>query len=92
MVRSGNHDQMRLQEHDNKWFARYGLPNQLVSDNGPQFISSEFNEYMKGNGVKHMRTAAYHQSSNGQAERYTNCQKLINFQQQIPCRFEQTIR
>ena len=30
----------------------------------------EFENFIKMLGIKHIRTAAYHQSSNGQAERY----------------------
>lgn len=51
-------------------FAAYGLPQQLVSDNGPQFASSEFAQFLKANGVKHIRCAPYHPSSNGLAERF----------------------
>ena len=53
-----------------KLFASYGLPLQLVSDNGPQFTSSCFEQFMKGNGVKHIRCAPYHPSSNRLAERF----------------------
>ena len=51
-------------------FATYGLPLQLVSDNGPQFVSKEFEVFMKNNGVKHTRSSPYHPASNGEAERF----------------------
>ena len=33
-------------------FARFGLPEQ--SDNGSQFVSAEFEEFLKRNGVRHI--------------------------------------
>ena len=51
-------------------FSRYGLPDQLVSDNGPQFTSEEFAHFLKRNGIKQIRSAPYHPSSNGLAERF----------------------
>ena len=51
-------------------FGKYGLPEQLVSDNGPQFTSEEFGTFLKRNGVEHIRCAPYHPSSNGLAERF----------------------
>ena len=51
-------------------FSCYGLPEQIVSDNGPQFISSEFDKFMKGNGIEHVRCSPYQPSSNGAAERF----------------------
>ena len=50
-------------------FSRYGLPKQLVSDNGPQFVSEEFAAFLEANGVKHIRSAPYHPSTNGAAEK-----------------------
>ncbi|KAL5463984.1 hypothetical protein EMCRGX_G032937, partial [Ephydatia muelleri] len=48
-----------------RMFASYGIPEQLVSDNGPQFVSGCFEEFMKMNGVKHIKCTPYHPSSNG---------------------------
>ena len=51
-----------------KLFSVYGLPEQLVSDNGQRFSSSEFAEFLWKNGVKHIKSAPYHPSSNGAVE------------------------
>ena len=56
-------------------FAAFGLPRQVVSDNGPQFVSAEFEKFMKENGVKHLRSAPYHPSTNGLAERFVQSLK-----------------
>ena len=36
-------------------FAAYGLPEQAVSDNSPQFTLEEFTDFMRGNGIKHIK-------------------------------------
>ena len=51
-----------------KIFAANGLPEHLVTDNGPQFISEEFAQFVKENEIKHTRSAPYHPASNGLAE------------------------
>ena len=50
-------------------FAKFGLPETIVSDNGPAFVSEEFELFTKSNGIKHLKSAPYHPASNGLAER-----------------------
>ena len=49
-------------------FARIGLPEILLSDNGPQFTSQEFDQFTKTNGIKHLKYAPCHPATNGLAE------------------------
>ena len=50
-------------------FSSLGLPEMIVTDNGPTFTSSEFRLFMSCNGIKHVTVSPYHPSSNGLAER-----------------------
>ena len=48
--------------------ARYGIPDEVVSDNGPQYDSNEFQAFAQSYGFKHTRTSPHHPQSNGKAE------------------------
>lgn len=55
-------------------FARFGIPQQIVTDNGPPFTSVEFNMFVKYNGIRHTLTPPFHPATNGMAE---NSVKLV---------------
>ena len=57
-------------------FSRHGLCDTIISDNGPQFVSKEFESFCSANGIEHIRTAPYHPQSNGQAERFVRSLKI----------------
>ena len=52
-----------------KSFAALGLPEVIVSDNATTFTSEEFAEFLKKNGIRHIRSPPYHPVSNGLIER-----------------------
>ncbi|KAM7312980.1 uncharacterized protein ISCGN_002903 [Ixodes scapularis] len=56
-------------------FCRFGIPETIVSDNGPQLVSEEFKVFMRNNGVRHVVSAPYHPSTNGLAERFVQTLK-----------------
>ena len=55
----------RLEAH----FSRHGSPRSLRSDNGPQFIASAFQDFLKEHGVTHRRTTSYWPRANGEVKR-----------------------
>ena len=53
-------------------FGCLGVCDTIVTDNGTQFTSNQFDELCKLNNIKHLRTATFHPQSNGQAERFVD--------------------
>lgn len=47
-----------------------GARPRIISDNGPQFTSKDFAEYIRLSGFKHVRTRPYYPQSNGKLERF----------------------
>ena len=50
-------------------FARFGYPEQIHTDQGPQFMSHLFRDYCSDLNIKHTTTLGYNPKSNGQVER-----------------------
>ena len=51
-------------------FSIFGLPEHIVTDNGNQFSSQEFKNWLTQNDILHTLTAPGHPATNGLAERY----------------------
>ncbi|KAF7645598.1 hypothetical protein LDENG_00201430 [Lucifuga dentata] len=55
--------------HIKSMFARHGIPDTLVTDNGPQFSGKEMQVFAKDYGFTHMMSSPKFAQSNGEAER-----------------------
>ena len=55
--------------HFKSIFAKYGIPEVVVSDNGPQFSSHDFRAFSSDYGFVHCPSSPIHPEGNGLAER-----------------------
>ena len=51
-----------------KLFPEHGIPEEIQSDNGPEFVSHLFAEFTKDWNIKHSTSLPRNSRSNGQAE------------------------
>ena len=51
-----------------KIFVRYGLPREVITDGGPQFVGHKIAATLKNHHVIHIITSVYHLQENGQVE------------------------
>ena len=51
-----------------KMFATHGIPISITCDNGPQFKSSEFKEYLRLSGIKLYNITPLWPQANGEVE------------------------
>lgn len=64
-------------EHIKAIFARQGIPEVVVSDNGPQFNSWDFVKFAKSYCFTHVKISPLHPQENGEAERAVQTIKML---------------
>lgn len=52
-----------------------GTKPRIISDNGPQFLSRDFKEFVRVSGMSHVRTSPYYPQANGKFERFNRTLK-----------------
>ena len=60
-------------------FARHGIPEQLVTDNGSQFVSRDFLKFSQEWDFEHRTSSPHHSQSNGKVESAVKQAKKILF-------------
>ena len=55
--------------HTKSVFARHGIPEQVLSNNGPQYSSEAYTQFAQLYGFEHVTSSPYFPQSNGEAER-----------------------
>ena len=51
-----------------KQFARWGIPDEIVTNSGTNYDSAEFSQFCQRKKIKHIKSSPHHHESNGKAE------------------------
>ncbi len=70
--------------------SEYGIPNVLLSDNGPQFSSHEFQRFEAQYGFTHQTSSPHYPQANGKVERYVGVVKQ-SLQKALECGNDQPL-
>ena len=65
---SGEATNKELRDFLQEQFARFGIPDQLASDDGPQFRAKETEDFLRRWGVSHRTSSSYNPHGNMRAE------------------------
>jgi transposase InsO family protein len=66
-----------------------GVNPRLISDNGPQFISRDFKDFIRLCGMTHVKTSPYYPQSNGKIEAYHKILKQRCIRPKAPSSLEE---
>ena len=66
-----------LKDHLEELFSVEGIPDEIMSDNGPPFNGKEFSSYLTGLGIRHTTSSPNYPQSNGFIERQIQTVKRL---------------
>ncbi|MCL4219564.1 MAG: integrase core domain-containing protein, partial [Candidatus Hydrogenedentes bacterium] len=69
-----------------------GATPRIISDNGPQFVSKDFKEFIRISGMTHVKTSPYYPQSNGKIERWHKSLKAECIRPKTPLSLEDARR
>lgn len=76
-IQVSNFNSISIIKELKKWFALFGIPDQIISDGGPQFSSGEFNKFAATWKFHHKISSPQFARSNVLAERYIQGKLLL---------------
>ena len=64
-------------QHTKSIFARHGIPEVVISDNGPQYSGEAYRQFAQEYRFQHITSSLYYPQSNGEAERAVGTVKRL---------------